>query len=235
MSDATISASFLSNNYYDKSNSETNTITLEKIATTVTTEPITVKVGQEVTITARVVDANGDVVSGGRVGFKVNGAALKDADGNILYANVQDGEASITYVPKDNWDKENPTIMAIFGGNAYYDTSRSDENPVTVDKYTTTTMVAPVEATVNGKATITAFVTDNEGNAVTTGRVKFTLNDEYMKNIHGNDMIVTVDNGFVSVTYTVREAVEGTLKAVYLGDARYITSTSEGTTYSIKE
>ena len=96
-----------------------------KSDTIITLDDVTGSIFDDITLTAYVVDSTGDIVSGGRVEFKVNGNTLKDADGNSIYVNVFNGIVSVSVDVSSRWMEEN-TITAIFGGNSIYDTVRGN-------------------------------------------------------------------------------------------------------------
>ena len=83
------------------------TISLEKSS-------ITAKVGQTITLRAKVVDGNGDRINSSKVAFKLNGKSLRDNDGNILYAKVVDGEAVLDYTLPNTYTAKTHNITVIF-------------------------------------------------------------------------------------------------------------------------
>ena len=88
----------------------------QPINTTITINPIKSSVGTIATLTANIVDINGNKVSGGKAVFKINGITLKDETGNVIYARVSDGLASIQYKVQDVWMKDTSYIEAVYSG-----------------------------------------------------------------------------------------------------------------------
>ena len=117
-------------------------VAISKIASTVTIDPVEGVIGELTTIVANVVDANGNPVNGGRVVFKYNGKTLKDADGNVVQANVVNGVATVDFVVPDSWKKAG-NLSAKYGGTSAVDTSDSQTVTPTVSLRNVTITVAP--------------------------------------------------------------------------------------------
>ncbi|WP_302853038.1 right-handed parallel beta-helix repeat-containing protein, partial [Methanosphaera stadtmanae] len=74
------------------------------INTKIVLETINAQVGDTINLKAYVYDIYGNPINTGRVVFKVNGKTIKDTNGNIIYATVKDGIATIeNYTVPANW------------------------------------------------------------------------------------------------------------------------------------
>ncbi|MDO5825544.1 MAG: Ig-like domain repeat protein [Methanosphaera sp.] len=193
---------------------KTVTVTVNKIETTLSVENQTVKVDDEVTITATVVDVNNNPVTTGTVQFK-------DADGNILkQVSVTDGVAEYSYTASDAIVEE---FTVIYKENPKY-VGSSTTATVTVNKYETTLTVNSPTVNVDDEVTITATLVDENNNPVTVGRVQF-------KDGVGNVVkTVNLANGDELVyTYTSSEAGVEEITVTYVGTYKYATDTAVST------
>ena len=204
--------------------SNETTLTLGKQGTVVTVEPISAVVNQTITVVAHVVDMSGNAVSGGRASFKVNGNYLKDAEGNYIYANVQNGTATFEYTAPKSWIDANFTITAFYRGNNYYDGSISEEAPITIEKQSIRIVIPYITAKQGGKVQFTAFITDTAGNAVSGGRVGFKINGVSLKDADGNAIHFNIFNGTGSVSVDVSSRWTGEnipIMGIYGGNSVY--------------
>ena len=194
---------------------KTVTVTVNKIPTTVSVENQTVKVDDEVTITATVVDVNNNPVTTGTVQFK-------DADGNILKQVIlSNGEEPVySYTASDAITEE---FTIIYKENPTY-VGSSTTATVTVNKYETTITVNSPTVNVDDEVTITATLVDENNNPVTVGRVQF-------KDGVGNVVkTVNLANGDELVyTYTSSEAGVEEITVTYVGTYKYATDTAVST------
>ena len=137
-----------------QSASSTIDLDISKIMPEIELEPQTVEVGKEVTLIAKVTskqttyssdnntlitsDTNKETitkpVNGGRVVFKINGRTLRDSNGNIIYGNVVDGIASITYTVPDSFTPKNYNITCVYGNKLY---ERNEGNTILTVKTNT--------------------------------------------------------------------------------------------------
>ena len=91
--------------------------TTVKLNTTIIIDDIEGTVGESTKITAHVIDEDGNVVTSGNVAFKLNGKTLTDNDGNVIYAHVKNGDATINYTPSRVWTRDSTIISAVYSGN----------------------------------------------------------------------------------------------------------------------
>ena len=206
----------------------------QPINTTITINPIKSSVGTIATLTANIVDINGNKVSGGKAVFKINGITLKDETGNVIYARVSDGLASIQYKVQDVWMKDTSYIEAVYSGTNNYTSSRTKSTNalqitqgtanITLDKDTITAMSGET-------ITLRAKITDTTGDRINTGKVVFKLNGKTLKDENGNTLYAKVTDGEATLDYTIPaiySAKTYTLTAVY-GGGNYERSETTGT------
>ena len=168
-------------------NRATASITLEK-------DKITAKSGETLTFRAKILDAAGDRINGGKVVFKLNGKSLSDKEGNILYAGVVDGEALLDYTIPTAYTAKDYVLTAVFGGGDY---ERSETNvTLTLIKKGVTINTDSI-TTVNGKTNIKATITDETGALlVSTTKLAFKVNGKTILNG------VNSSNGKIDVSFT---------------------------------
>jgi len=200
-----------------KYNTTTKTVTLpvKEASTTVVVEPVAVTLGDVATITATVVDQDGDAVSAGRVAFKVNGKVLRDSATNkVVYADVTDGTATINYEDTTKWDNDT-TIQAIYMGSTTQPKSESEVvNPTVTVPETAEPEFSVEDVTTTAGEEVTITVTTKNLDA---GKVVLKVNG---KTVKGNDgKLYTKNTGdSVTFTYTVPKTLktgEYDIKAVY--------------------
>jgi hypothetical protein len=186
-------------------NSKTFTVT--KANVTITLDPITANVNDEVTITARVTDVNGNLVNGGKLIFKVNGVTVRDASGKVLTAIVKDGVASIDAVVGKTWTTGS-TLEAVYAGTSdEYNSARfSDDTVFTISKAVVDVTVSLDKTSVVAGETIeiTATITYN-GKLLNNGRIIIKVNGITVKDANNKVLYVTVVNGVAKFNYTVPE------------------------------
>ena len=122
---------------------------------------ITAQSGDTITIRATVKDSNGDLITSGKLGFKLNGVSLKDENKKAITANIKDGIATLTYTIPDTYRAKDYKLTAVFSSDYY---NRIEQNStITVTKKPTTVTTSSI-TTSNGKTTIKGTLTDNNGN-----------------------------------------------------------------------
>jgi hypothetical protein len=82
------------------------------------TEDITASVGESVILQARITD-NDELVTSGRVAFKLNGASLSDEDDNLISVDVIDGIATLEFVIPTYLFDDTYTLTAVFENQLY--------------------------------------------------------------------------------------------------------------------
>ncbi len=176
---------------------------------------------RSVTLTANVEDVDGVIVNEGYVIFKINGITIKDEEGNNVKVDVVDGVASLDYELPYTLSNVY-TITTVYDGGDIYGVVRTEDATITV-----LAQNANIEMSIEGTAkagetvTLKATVTNDDGTAVTTGKVAFKLNGKTLKDEEGNTIYGYVDeNGVASIEYTIPSdysAKDYTLTAVYGG------------------
>ena len=186
------------------------TLKLTQLSTRVEVPKISAKINDTVTITATVIDENGNNVLKGVVLFKINGVTT-------VRKNVSIGHALYTYVPKVNSAKIY-NITCIYQGYWKYADSQNN-GKLTINKIGTVTTARYVDAKIGKKVVLSASVKDKNQLNVNGGYVRFTLN--------GKDVgKVAVKNGAANLTYYVGIMKQGAyrLNATYLGSNAYYSS-----------
>ncbi|WP_455644847.1 beta strand repeat-containing protein [Methanosphaera sp.] len=227
----TITATYGGNDGYESSVAEPVTVTVTKRSATATLEQVTGKAGETVTLSVTLTDdATNSTVNSGRVVFKLNGKTLKDAEGNVIYATVENGIASIQYTIPENYAAKDYTLSVVFGDNSY---ERADSTTtLTVEKRAAKVEMDAITVKAGETVTLSAKVTDDTtSNPVNTGKVVFKLNGKTLKDAEGNVIYATVENGIASIQYTILEtysAKDYTLSAVFV-DKTYDRATGNTT------
>ena len=198
----------------------TNTSTVvyaDSLKTSIILEKITTKYNDTTTITVGVVDELGNNVTTGRVILKINGKTLKDADGNIIYADVVNGSAKFTTTL--NMKPKIYTVTAIYGGRNYYESSINNTT-LLITKRDATVSFEDIPQAMAGKEVIikVKVVDDDVDTLVNTGRVILKINGKTLKDTTGNIIFTDVVNGIATVKYTIPsnfKAKSYTLTAVF--------------------
>ena len=117
--DTTIQAVYMGDNNNEPIITEKTPINVTKPEATISLEaPKEAIAGQEITLKANVTDG-GNAISSGRVAFKLNGKTLKNAEGKVLYANVENGIATITYTIPEKTKAKEYVLTAVFIDTKY--------------------------------------------------------------------------------------------------------------------
>jgi hypothetical protein len=183
---------------------KTITVNTLKANTKITIEPVSLKSGQTVTLKALITASDDSIVNVGKVAFKVNGKTLKDENGKVIYAKVENGEASINYTVAENMNGKTLNISAVYSGSTSYNKSSESINETVTDTeseptFTTTDMTAKAGDTITLTATIT-----NGNSDMLSGRVIFKVNGKTVKDENGKVIYAKVDaNGVVTVPYKI--------------------------------
>ena len=193
-----------------------NNLTIRKAVTIITIDEFTATVGEEVTITARVVDVNDNPVTNGKVVFKVNGKTLKDGSGKVIYAKVVDGVATITYTVPEDWTDAN--ITAVYSGSSKYEESQ-ETAAINMTATTPALTIEPItdNITIGTQVTLKASVTGTSS-PLNNGKVVFKLNGKTLKDESGKVIYAKVVNGVATLDYTFADvkAKVYTLSAVLI-------------------
>ncbi len=157
-------------------------------------QTVTAKSGETVTFRAKVVDATGDKINKGKVVFKLNGKTLKDENGETLYAQVKDGQATLDYTIPSIYSAKAYTLTAVFGGGNY---QRAETTGKLILEKQAVTISTDRITTTNGKTSIKAKIRDETGKLlVTSTKIAIKINQ---KTILNN---VTSTNGTIDISFT---------------------------------
>ena len=191
------------------------------INTKIVLETINAQVGDTINLKAYVYDIYGNPINTGRVVFKINGKTIKDANGNIIYATVKDGIATIeNYTVPANWFKIKSVLNVVYGGTSTYEQTRTNNTiPMNITKKTATMTMTTNTTTAKPGETIkiTVKITEKDNN-VNEGRVLFKVNGKTMRDNEGYIIYHEVKDGLVTITYTIPEnarAQDYTFTCVY--------------------
>ena len=195
------------------------------ITTNITTSDVTNVINTPTTLTATVTTVYGDNINGGTVTFT-------DANGNtIATAAVTDGTATATATFKQSGES---TITATYTPTSTGLTESTTTATLTIkDKFQTSITIDEITATAGETITIKANVLDENGDAVTSGKVTFKVNGKTVKDANGKVVYAKVVDGVATAEYTVPENLGGqdiTVTAVYSGTNKYNKETTTITT-----
>ncbi|OED30387.1 Ig-like domain-containing protein [Methanosphaera sp. WGK6] len=197
--DSTITATYNGNEVYNTNNTTAKLI-IKRLPTTITVDPVTTHIGDIITLTATVTNGD-DIITNGKVIFKVNGKTLRDAEGNTIYATVKDGKYVVENITVlSGWAKTSSVITAVYGGYGDFESSRINTT-FTVTKREAKATVDSVTAKSGETVTFTVKLTDDI--TVNGGKVVFKLNGKTLRDDNGNVLYGTVTDGVAKVTYTL--------------------------------
>jgi hypothetical protein len=89
---------------------------------------ISAKAGDTITLQARITDGD-QLVTNGKVAFKLNGNSLEDENGKLIYVNVVDGIATLEYTVTSGYSSAVYELTAVFE-NMIYDRAASSTDLV---------------------------------------------------------------------------------------------------------
>jgi len=197
----------------------TKTFNTIEANTNITLEPVNVNIGEITTITATVIDQDGQTVNTGRVAFKVNGKILRDdTTWKVIYIDVTDGTASIDYANTTKWD-DTTTIQAIYMGTVTQPKAESDTiNPAvtTPEEEEPEFSVSDVTTTAGSEVTVTVTTKNLDA-----GKVVLKVNGKTVKATDGK-LYAKTSGETTTFTYTVPKTLkagEYSIKAVYTSGA----------------
>ena len=209
-----------SNNY--KTSTKTTSYTTNKMTTTATVTKTTGTIGNQLTLTCKVLDANKKAVQNGYVIFKINGITIKDngqlnGSNNNLKVYVENGIATTNITAYLNI-RSGKNVTAVYSGSSTYEASRSNTataeislrkaqlvvttNITTVKQDQYITFKATLYDTTTGKR-ITSMVEDS------SQYVYFKVNDITLKYSNGSAVQVKLVNGVATYKYKVPLGLSG--------------------------
>ncbi|MDO5850916.1 MAG: Ig-like domain repeat protein [Methanobacteriaceae archaeon] len=143
-------------------------LTLGKITTNIETYDIKTVSGTEVKFLAKVTDSNGNLMTTGKVIFKINGREIGST-------SVSEGLASYTFSIPD-WSAKDYTITAVYGANNLYERSEANAGLILTKTFAVVN-VFNVSALPGTNINLTATVTTPEGNLISEGQVIIKINN----------------------------------------------------------
>ena len=169
----------------------------------------TVKVGDNLTITGRLVNDENNPISKENVTLTINTE-------NIIVTTDDDGVFEYNYTTT-NAGQHNLTVSFEGNKNTNGNTTNTTFN---VDKLNVTINIDPIRGTALDNVTINVHVHDSEGNPVNGGRIAFKINNITLKDSEGKNIQVAVSNGLASLNVQALESWMGTdttLEVIFTG------------------
>jgi 5-hydroxyisourate hydrolase-like protein (transthyretin family) len=197
--------------------SKTAYVTVTKLGTsiTLTLEPASVKKDSSTTITAKLLDGNGNPIANQPINFFVRttslGSANTDSSGNAVKSYIANIDAG-TY-----------TVNASYGGNADFGSSSATGNLI-VNPFSTSLTIDVPSATQGKTVTLKATLKDENGNPIQGVNIQFQIYDgTTWSNV---DSANTDSNGVASISYTPSNTGTFQVRAVFSGTTNYSPITS---------
>ena len=121
-----ITASYAGSTAFETSKSEVVTVQkpAQRATAVVTTDNVTAKIGDKITLNATIKDLDGNNVEYGKVVFKVDGVVVKDANNNPIILDIVDGMVSVDY-ELTGLKAGNHTICVVMGLDDFYNRSQA--------------------------------------------------------------------------------------------------------------
>ena len=118
-SDAVMTIVYIGSNIYENATIDTQmNIAKREANIEILSEDVTASIGDTITLQARITDGD-NLVTNGKVAFKLNGNSLEDESGTLIYVNVVDGIATLEYTftsqAADTYE-----LTAVFENMLYY-------------------------------------------------------------------------------------------------------------------
>ncbi len=181
------------------------------VNTKITVKSVTVKDTEKVKLTATIKTLNNKLVEDGKVSFKINGKTLMDKQGNIIYATVKNGKATLNYNPPDGLYNKKSNITATYSQSKNYRKSTSKTAELNIIKRTATITLNKKSIKTPSYKTITlkATIKDEKGTKIKTGTVTFKINNNTIQK-------VKIKNGIATLKYKLKQSSgKYTITAVY--------------------
>lgn len=192
-------------------------VTVNKLGTsiTLTLNPSGVKKDALLTITARLLDGNGNPIANQAIAFSIGitsiGSANTDSSGNAVKPYTASVNAG-TYV-----------VNASYAGSSDYGSSSGTSNLI-VNPFTTTLTIDAPSATQGQSVTLKATLKDENGNPIQSMGIQFQMYDgTSWTNMSSAN---TDSNGVASTSYTPSSTGSYQVKAVFAGATNYASSQS---------
>ena len=170
-----LEAVYSGSSQYNSCRSTPLTIDGMKLDTNVTIESYNLVYGENIKLTAKVVDERGNLVSGGKAIFKINGATLKE-NNTAIEVRVRNGSAILNYTTPLSWTTNNITIQAVYSGNEIFIGSRSNLSSSYVKEAIINTN--NLIKTTNDVIYLSVNVTDEDANIIQYGKIRLYQNNK---------------------------------------------------------
>ncbi|MBQ6220311.1 MAG: hypothetical protein IJJ47_11310 [Methanosphaera sp.] len=215
----TIQAIYSGSDIYNPSNSS-QVIVIRKQYANIIISPVFCYVKDTVTFTAWILDEDHNNVSSGKCVMKINGKTVKDENGKVIYAKVNNGISSFNVtLPATLEGIHNYTI--VYSGSSAYNGSRTTNTLVVYKRnYTVNLNVTPNPTKREGTVNLTTTINSSNLN-INGGKVIFKLNGKTLKYDNGTVIQVGVLNNTAELSYTIPESLsigDKTMKAVYIDE-----------------
>lgn len=205
--------------YYDYmgiSHTETMSapVNVDKLSTSIalSLNPSSVKIDGSSTITAKLIDGNGNPIANQVISFSVENAMIGSVNTN------SSGEATQTYTA--NVDAGTYAVNASFAGTVDYKPSSQTDNLVVEPLTTTIVIIIPSSATLGDLVTIKATLKDEQNRPLENMDVVFQINGN---SIGDNN---TDSSGIALITYKTSTAGTFKVQAIFGGTRNYVASSS---------
>ncbi|WP_455645573.1 hypothetical protein [Methanosphaera sp.] len=213
----TITYTSSENNYQNKTITTTVLITYMPDVT-ITIKNIQAQIKDIIKITSIITDENGNNITHGQIVFKINGKALRDNENNIIYVNVDNGQAVLeNFTVPSKWLNIN-TMTAVYDGE--YNLLKINNNTVRVTKRMA---ILTVNETIKTENNITLKIKISDDNLdITSGKVVFKVNGKSIRDSEGNVKYINITSEIVEIKITVPKN-NYTITCIYC-DKNYIRS-----------
>ena len=189
------------------------TVDVEKLAVIVTVDEVHGIYGEKVILRAHVTDLDGNLVSGGRLVFKINGVTITkglvfETDDTTVYKiAVNNGIVEIE-LPASAKLRRAVNISATYSGSSIYRGNRSNVADINMQLRTAAINVVTAEyAKQDSDITFTAIISDITENStnsyVNGGHVQFKINGLTLRNEDDTPISVAVVNNMARYTYHI--------------------------------
>lgn len=198
---------YLGNSTQQAVNSTTSTFTIpgktnNKTNTIVTVNDTRVSVGDNVTVTAVVMDLNDNKINTGYVIFKINNTILKDIKSNQTNIQVKNSIAKITINTPYHWRNSNIKVETRYVENDKYNPSVTKSNlAVALRSAVMTVTTTPTTTKMGNRITLTTTLKDNI--TINDGVVIFKINGLTLKDENNKTYEIKVKDNKASLTYTI--------------------------------
>lgn len=184
---------------------KTHNLDVKKLESKITVTRQTAHIGDTITLTATITDKNNKALTGGKVAFKLNGVTLKDERGEVIYANVTGGSATITYHVPSTYQPKTYKLSAVYSGNNQYNESRSNTPLLTLkQRQATLTITNNKEVKVGENLTIHVSITDKQdATRQVNGNIILKINGITLKDTNGETLQIPIHDNKADYNYTI--------------------------------